>query len=192
MLVRCNHYLDQLDKMKGYTLIELVIVITLLAVVLLGGTSIFYKNLRSSGLGNVDLSVSSELRGIMSVLEKTLRFSVISGIRSGDTSYTRTDCLKTGSVTGDTLTIIDLGGFESVYSLNIEKIASTSTATAQKAYLTSGNSKVRSLAFTWYCESGVSDKIKIDIEMASSVLGSDFEISRKISNEINLLNSGIN
>ena len=178
--------------MKGYTLIELVIVVTLLAVVLLGGTSIFYKNLRSSGLGNVDLSLSSELRRIISVLDKSLRFSSVSNVSFGNTTYTRTDCLNAGSVIGDSIRAIDLSGSETLYSLDTEKIASTSTTTSQKVLLTNVNSRVTSLGFTWYCQSGVSDKIKIDIEMASSVLGSGFEISRKMSSEINLLNSGIN
>lgn len=174
----------------GYTLIELVIVIALLAIILLGGSSIFFRNLRSNGVGNVDLAVNSEARTVLSLIEKDIRFSRVVNVDVGS----RADCINAGGngYSGNSLTVDDLQGLETVYSLDSNRVASISAKTGVKVYLTSKNIKISSLAFTWYCQSGISDKIKIDMNVSSTILGSALDISRTVSREINLLNSGIN
>ncbi len=175
---------------QGYTLIELVVVISLLAIVLLGGTTLLYRNLRSGGIGNVDLQMSADLRSVLSTIEKDIRFSQVMAVDVG----TRTECLANGAAgyEGNTLTVVDLQGLESTYSLDTARVASVAAATSVKAYLTDPATKVSELKFTWYCQSGISDKVKIELKTASSILGSSWDISGDVSKEVNLLNSGIN
>jgi prepilin-type N-terminal cleavage/methylation domain-containing protein len=177
-------------KVSGYTLIELVIVVSLMAIILLGGTGVFYQNLKSSGLGNVNLGINSDLRSVLSMIEKDIRYSMVSSVGIG----TRTDCLAEGPAgfAGNSLTVVDLQGMETVYLLDAGRIASVSSTTARSVYLTNTSSRVTGLQFFWYCQSGVSDKIKIEIDIASSVIESGFDFTRNVSREINLLNSGLN
>lgn len=175
---------------KGYTLIEMLIVVSLMAIILLGGTTIFFRNLRSGGVGNIDMNVNSELRSVLSMIEKDIRFSNVISVGSG----TRSDCVIAGAdgYMGNSLTVADLQGLTTTYLLDTEKIASFSAVTAKQVDLTSPAAKVTGLRFTWYCLSGISDKMKIEIDMKSAVVGSGFDITRTVSREINLLNSGIN
>ena len=176
--------------MKAYTFIELMMAIMLLAVILLGGTAIFYQSLRSSGLSDVDLNMSSALRGTLSSMEKDIRFARAEMVGTG----IRDDCLVSGNTgyTGNSLTVLDIGGAETVYSLINDKIASTSAQTGSVTYLTPDSIKIKSLSFTWYCRGGVNDKINIEVDASVTVLGSGLEVTRNVSTEVNMLNSGIN
>jgi prepilin-type N-terminal cleavage/methylation domain-containing protein len=177
-------------KTNGYTLMELLIAILLLAIILLGGTALFYRNLRSSGLGDVDLGLNTGLRAVLSIMEKDIRYSEVESVGVG----LRSDCLSAAATgyTGSNLTTTDTQGLTTVYSLDEGRIASTAAETGKKAYLSPTTILITGLNFTWYCQSGVSDKIKIVIDASSSALGSGLNIIRSVSREVNLLNSGIN
>ncbi len=176
--------------MKGYTLIEVIISLLLLAIILLGGTALFYQNLKSSGLGDVDLNLSTSLRTILSSLEKDLRFGQVVSVGLGN----RADCVSAGTDgrSGDTLTVTDLNGLETIYSLEDFMIASTSSQTGNKVFISPPDVKINRLNFTWYCQGSVSDKMNVEIDASSTVLGSGVAVTRSVSTEVNLLNSGIN
>lgn len=176
--------------MKGYTLIEVIIAVVLLAIILLGGTSLFYQNLKLSGLSDVDSNLSNSLRTILSSIEKDIRYAQITAVGEG----TRLDCVAAGEAgyVGDSLTVSDLDGYGTVYSVEDDKIASTSSQTDRVSYLTSDDLSISKLEFTWYCATNISDKIKIVIDGSSNALSSGIEVERSVSAEINLLNSGLN
>lgn len=177
-------------KHTAYTLIELLVVISLLVVILLGGTTIFYQNLRSSGIANVELNLDSNLRSVLALIERDIRFSSVTQVGAG----LREDCLAAASngYTGTTLSTLDLQGLTTNYALVGVRVASTSAGMVDSVYLTDVSSEVTRLEFTWYCQSGISDKIKIEIDMKSAVLSAGIDVTRSVSREINLLNSGIN
>lgn len=77
-------------KIDGYTLIEMLVALSLMVIVLLGGTLLFTQNLRTGGLTEVDLKVNSTARAILDELERTLRFGEV--IRVGDS--TRDVCCR--------------------------------------------------------------------------------------------------
>lgn len=176
--------------MKGYTLIEVAIAVMLLAIILLGGTTLFFQNLRSSGLSDVDLNLTSSLGQTMAAIERDTRFSQVVNINSG----TRTECVAAGAsgYSGATLTIKDLQGLETTYSLSTGRIASVAAQTNKTSLISSGDITVTRLNFVWYCQSGLNDKLKVEIDATSTVLGSGIEVTRNLSSEIDLLNSGIN
>jgi len=175
-------------KNFGYTLIELMITILLFLIILTGGTSLFFQGLKSSGLGDADLGLNTSLRTVMTNLEKDLRFSDVYSLDSG---Y-RNDCVNAGlsGYSGDSITVSDVNGWRTVYTLNNGRVASISGQTGDVVFLSPDNITINTLLFTWYCQTNISDKIKIDIDATS--LGHGISITRTISKEINLLNSGVN
>lgn len=176
--------------MRGFTFIEVMVAVLLMAIVLFGGTAIFYQNLRSTGLSDIDLNLNTTLRTVLSSMENDIRFSKVLNVGAGD----RTDCLLAGDTgfPGSSVTVEDLIGLETVYSLNDGQISSVASQTAREVLITPENISVDELNFTWYCRGNMSDKIKIEIVASSTVLGSGIEVTKDVFREINLLNSGIN
>ncbi|EKD53175.1 MAG: hypothetical protein ACD_61C00122G0008 [uncultured bacterium] len=176
--------------MKGYTLIEVIISMLLLVIILVGGTALFYQSLRSSGLSDVDLGLTSSLRSVLSSIEKDIRFGQVVSVGTGF----RLDCVSAGEVgyPGDSLTVSDLVGAETVYTLDNNRIASTSSQTGNMVFVSPAEMKIERLSFTWFCQGGVSDKIKVEIDASNVVLGSGVGVTRKVSTDISLFNSGIN
>lgn len=176
--------------MKGYTLIEVLIAVFLLVIILTGGTTLFFQSLRSSGLSEVDLALNSSLSESLAEIERNIRFSQVTGVASG----TRLDCVSAGTngYSGNTLTVTDLQGLTSTYSLSSNKLASTAAETGRVYYLTLNEVQVTSLSFTWYCLGSISDRLKISISATNTVLGTGLTVTRDASADIELLNSGIN
>jgi prepilin-type N-terminal cleavage/methylation domain-containing protein len=176
--------------MKGFTLIEVIISVLLLAVILLGGTTLFYQNLKSAGLSDVDSQLNNTEQSILRSVEKDIRFSEVNDVGLG----TRLQCLAAGSdgLQGETLSVTNLDGRETTYSLSTGKLASTSAETGQVVFLNPANITIETLQFTWYCMSGVSDKIKMAVSASSNALGTGIKVEQSASLDINLLNSGLN
>ncbi len=176
--------------MKGYTLIEVIIAVMLLAIILLGGTSLFYQNLKVSGISDVDSNLSNALKNTLSSIEKDIRFGQVNAVAAG----TRLECVAAGidGYAGNTLSVSDLGGYGTVYSIVNGKVASTSSETSRVSYLTSDDLTITNLEFTWYCDTNISDKIKIAIDGSSNALNTGIKVEQTVSTEINLLNSGLN
>ncbi len=170
-------------RQKGYTLIELIMAVSLLIIVMVGGTAIFYRSFRSSGVSDIQSTLSSGLRSIDEMIEWSLRYGEVVRI---DDNW-RTNCLASGDegVTGNTLVVRNSTGGNVTYSLNNGRIASDS------AVISNANLMINKLEFSWFCRSGVNDKINLYIE--ASPLTESGEVTKSIFNkDINLLNSGIN
>lgn len=176
--------------MKAYTLVEVIISVLLLAIVLFGGTALFYQNLKLAGLSDVDSNLNNSVESLLRSMENDARFSEVTRVGSG----VRTDCLAAGAsgYMGDSLAVADLTGSETVYSLAEGKIASTSSQTGQVSYTSPSSVTIELLQFTWYCQNGISDKIKIAINASSNSLSTGIKVDKSSSIEINLFNSGLN
>ena len=172
--------------LNGYTLLELIMAVSLLVIVLTGGTAIFYRSFRSSGVSDVQTTLNNNLRSLDELIERTLRFGTV--VRVADN--TRVECLASGEsgVIGDILVVRDLSGGVAMYSL-IEggKVSSNSA----DIIISNPELVVTKLQFTWICRSGVNDKINLLIEANVSGKAGDVA-SGSFNKDINLLNSGIN
>jgi prepilin-type N-terminal cleavage/methylation domain-containing protein len=174
----------------GYTLIEMLVALSLMVIVLLGGTLLFTQNLRTGGMTEVDLRVNGSARAILDELERTLRFGEVRRVGQ----LTRDDCLNaldTG-VTADSVEVETISGVSTVYSLLNQKIASTSADNVDPFYLGGSDIVVNSLNIGWFCRSGISDKINLEISISSTVLGTGVTITKTVSRDILLLNGSIN
>lgn len=178
-------------KKNGYTLIELVMAVSLMIIVLTAGTAIFYRSFRSSGISDVQTVVNNDLRSLDEMIERTLRYGTVLRLVGYDgLDKTRDECLvgtiNNDPVVGKSLVVRDVSGGEAVYSLSNGVVSSNSGVPISNPEIV-----VTKLEFTWYCNSGVNDKINLLIEATSSATkgGGTSGVFRK---DINLLNSGIN
>lgn len=177
-------------RILGYTLIEMLVALSLMVIVLLGGTLLFTQNLRTGGLTEVDLRVNSSGRAILDELERILRFGEVVSV--GDAR--RDNCLEAlgDGVEGSNIVVETLGGVETEYSLSNQKVSSVSGDNVDPFYLGGDDISVNSLTAKWFCQSGISDKINLEISISSTVLGTGVTITKTISRDILLLNGSIN
>lgn len=177
-------------KKSGYTLIELIIVISLFVIILLGGTTLFVQNLRTGGFTEMDLKLNISLRSVLDEMERKIRFGKVTMVDASD----REQCLLAGStgLTGSSVTTEDLNSLSSVYSLVDNKISSVSGQTGEQVFLNSTDVSINTISIKWFCQSAISDKIILEITASTIPLGSGVTISKSVSREIVLLNSAIN
>jgi len=175
---------------KGYTLIELVVALALLMLILFGGTALFTQNLRSEGLTEVDMSLNSSLRSILDELERVVRFGKIISVDEVD----RTKCLTYGTngYSGSTVRVENLQSIASDYDLLDGKISSISSQTEERVAISPSSIVINSFVITWFCQSGINDKINLEINASSTALGSGIAITKTVSRGIVLLNGSIN
>lgn len=174
----------------GYTLIELIVTVALLAIVLTGGTAIFYRSFRSSSTSDVQTMVNNGLRSLDEMMERTLRYGVVNRVTGDGGDKYRSDCLENGEtgVVGDTLVVKDALGGSATYSF----LSDDGTVSSNSGVIISNPEiTVTKLQFTWICRSGVNDKMNLLIEATSSLTTGE-EAGSTLEKDINLLNSGIN
>lgn len=174
----------------GYTLIELIVTVSLLAMILTGGTAIFYRSFRSSSISDVQTVVNNGLRSLDEMLEGTLRYGTVIRVTGDSGDKYRADCLESGEtgVVGDTLVVNDSLGESATYTF----LSDDGTVSSNSGVIISNPEiTVINLQFTWYCRSGVNDKMNLLIEATSSAKTGE-EATGILSKDINLYNSGIN
>jgi hypothetical protein len=175
--------------MTSYTLIELVMAVSLLVIVLVGGTAIFYRSFRSSGISDIQTGLNNGMRSLGDMIENSLRYGTVVRVVGDSGDMYRTDCLSAGTtgVSGSSMVLKDNSGAPLIYSLLADgTVSSNSGEIISQPSLT-----VNQLLFTWICRSGVNDKINLLIEATSNTISGEI-VSGTLNRDINLLNSGIN
>lgn len=180
-----------MNRRDGYTLVELVMAVSLLIIVTLGGTAIFYRSFRSSGVSDKQSVLNSSLRLLDEMIEQNLRYGSVISVENASGQKLRSDCVTSGlselGVSGDKLEFKDASGGVAVYSLLEDGTVSSNSG----VIVSNPEIVVTKLVFTWYCRSGVNDKINLYIEANSGATTGEV-ITGKFNKDINLLNSGIN
>lgn len=167
----------------GYTLIELVMAVSLLVMVLVGGTAIFYRSFRSSGVSDLQISLNAGLRTLDEMIERSLRYGEV--LRVDDNL--RSSCLSAGlsGITGTILVVRDPSGGQITYTLSEGMVSSNS------AIISTANLNVKKMEFKWFCRSGANDKMNIYMEASPAEINNE-SFTVVFNKDINLLNSGIN
>lgn len=168
---------------------ELLVVITLLVLVMMGGTSLFLSNLRTGGTGEVILRTSKAARSLSEFVETKIRFGQV--IKVDD--LTRDDCLVAGDigVSGNSILLENLVGGSELISLSSGVLSSSSATLTNSMRLNGSDVSVESFDVTWYCKAGINDKMNIDMVIKGSGVGLKDDITESISREVVLLNSGL-
>lgn len=176
-------------KYKGYTLMELLVVITLLVLVMVGGTGLFLSNLRTGGTSEVILRTSKSARTLSEFIETKIRFGQVIKVDE----LTRDDCLLAGNtgVSGNSILLENLTGGSELISLSAGVLSSSSATLTNSIRLNNTDVSVESFDITWYCKSGINDKMNVNMVIKGTALGLKDDVTETISREIVLLNSGV-
>jgi len=178
-----------MNRKKGYTLIELIVTVSLLVIVLVGGTTIFYRSFRSSGMSDVRSVVTSNLSAVGEMMEKTLRYGKVYRL-VGPTGQDvpRSSCLVAGEVgvPGTALVMNDVSGNQVIYVLHNGVVASNEAA------ISNDRIGVTEMTFRWFCRSGVSDKMNLTLKAVYAGTDEDSGTVFQWDKDINMFNSGIN
>ena len=165
---------------NGFTLIELMIAITVLVILMVGGTFVLLQTLGSRGQNQVEVNINQAGSQAMESVEQSIRFAFVESLGGG---ITRSSCISAGQsgVTGSSVTVSDSYG-QTRYYLTGNRLASES---ATIKYLSSTDVVASNMVVTWYCVTGFSDKLRIKFDMTGG------SIVRTFSRDINMYNSGI-
>jgi len=178
-----------MKKHSGYTLIELIMAVSLLVIVLVGGTAIFYRSFQSSGVSDIQTGLNNGLKSLGDMIEGSLRYGTVVRVVGDSGDKYRTECLNAGEtgVSGDSLVLKDSAGEFLVYTLLADGTVSSNSG----EIISHQGIVIYELLFTWICRSGVNDKINLLIEATSNTISGEV-VSGTINRGINLFNSGIN
>lgn len=169
---------------KGFTLIEIMIAMAVIAVLLVGGSLVMFATLGSRGQNQADTNINQAGSEAMEAIEQSIRFSTVESVGANN----RSACLLAGStgVSGNSLVVSDSWG-STTYSLNSNRVASISGATR---YLSSSNVTATNLSFTWLCVVGSYDKLRVSVDLDDPSV-TDRVLKRTFRRDVNMYNSGI-
>lgn len=176
-------------KRKGFTLIELMVSISVLALISAAGMGIFFRSIRDSSKSELTKSIDDRSRVIIASLTRYLREGQITNLDS----YTRQDCLV-GVVTGTNLTVRGFDGLISQITLNSGQLASVSASGSQiynpETGFTITNINASTPLFSWTCQAGVSDTITVSMKMLMNGDATTGTVSKDYIFNIILRNTG--
>ena len=168
----------------GFTLMEIMIAVAVIAVLATGGMLVIARTLGSRGQSQGEININQAGAQAMAAFERSVRYGVVTQVGTGD----RNDCIAASAagVSGNDLIVKDAWGM-TTYSLITDRIASVAGSTK---YLTTPDVDVSSLEFTWYCAAGAPDKLRISFDMDDPVIQGGI-LLRNFERDISLYNSGI-
>ena len=146
-------------KEIGHTLMELLMVIAVLAIILGSGMMAFYKTLRGGSKADIDLELDSGARQMMNSTGYLMRHGQVESLSGSDKS----DCLTAGvsGVTGNILVLSLVDGGVVTISMIDDKLASSSAGLGD-VFLGPDDLEISDLDFTWICQAGQKDQVKVD------------------------------
>lgn len=176
-----KHHHQKFKNQAGFSLIEMLAVTTIL-VMLLMTASVLFMNFMISGAKTIALQ---KLKDESSFAMQTMQQLIVNAKQVTELS----NCSSSG-VTRNSLELTDRNNQTFTFSIDDDKIASASSATANPFYLTSDFSQIDSLAFTCYTnQNSQYISIKITMSKATDDLAPS-SISQTISGGAVIRNSG--
>lgn len=174
---------------QGFTLIELMVAIVVLAILSTAGVNIFYRSLRGSSQVELRRALDDRSRLIMSALGRYIREGRIVSLSGVD----KNSCVASGQATGTSLVIRALDDLDSTISLTGGQISSSSAEGT--VVMNPGTEYTISQAdttplFTWYCASGVADRVLVNFRGSSVSNEGDVTVTKDYSLDLILRNSG--
>lgn len=169
---------------KGFTLLEAMIVITTSAVLVMAGTLALSSLFGSSGRVSHMRVVDSAGNDILRIIANTIGFQRAYSLATGATTYLRADCVTSGSVEGQTLTVNDEFGQTVMMLDSNSQIASNSMVISGIAQ----DLTISNLKFTWSCNPTKNDLLGVSFNLTANS-ASYGNISKDFYTEVNMYNS---
>jgi prepilin-type N-terminal cleavage/methylation domain-containing protein len=169
-------------SLKGFTLMEMMIAVSLMSVVVMAGTMVFYKSLSSSGMNQAQVNITASSNQVLQLIENSIKYQQINGVGT----KVRSDCIaasnSSGSVTGSTLLVHDQFG-----ATTFSRDAVNNKVSSNSAVISSPNLEINSLSFDWFCVPGSSDILRVTIKTRDIGL-SQLTTYQTFSKDINMYN----
>ncbi len=155
------------NSRAGFTLIELMVSVAVMAIIISSGVNIFFRSLQNSSSSDLKRQVDTRSRVILDSLSRYLREARIVSLDG----FSRTNCYKFGSLSGSSLVTNDIYSVPSTISLNGAVLASSSAFGTLNLNPESTISVVpippATSIFTWKCAAGRADNLEIQIRISA-------------------------
>ena len=142
----------------GFTLIELMVAIVILSILSAAGVNLFYRSLRGTSQLELRKSLDDRSRLILSVVGRFVREGKVISLDW----VTKESCATVGNQTGSTMVIQALDNVNSTISISNGQMSSVS-ANGSIVINPDPSFTITTVDetpfFTWYCSSGVSDRV---------------------------------
>ena len=175
-------------KYSGFTLVEMMIAVSVLAVIMVGGTLVMFKTISSRGQNQADININQIGSQAMDAIEQSVKFSYVDTVGG----FSRVDCIGAGSagVSGNILTVSDQWGTTTYATESFGGVGESVQIASNSTPISSPIVNASSLVFTWICGNNVSDKLSVSFDLDDvSVQGG--VLRRTFRRYINMYNSGI-
>lgn len=173
---------------RGFTLIELMVGVAVLAILTTTGVAVFLGSLRGSSQVEIRRTLDNRARLLLNGLARFLREAKITSLSGTD----RTACLTNGSATGDSLVVEGLDGLTTTLSVSSGMLSSVSAQTVvlNPESVTLDRKSGLTYYFTWYCAAGVPDRLVMEFEATSVGTEGDTSLSNDYILDVVLRNTG--
>ncbi|OGD71181.1 hypothetical protein A3A84_02295 [Candidatus Collierbacteria bacterium RIFCSPLOWO2_01_FULL_50_23] len=174
--------------MRGFTLIELMVAVGIIAILAGTGAAIFSRSLRGTSQIEIRRTLDDRSRLITSGLGRFFR----EGVAISLDGQSRNACLTAGSLNGDSLVIEAIDELLSTISESGGQISSVSAETVviNPEGVTVIHKPGLGYYFSWYCSLGVPDRLVMQFNATSTSQQGDSIVNNDYIIEVTMRNSG--
>jgi len=176
-------------KKRGFTLIELMVAIVILTILSTAGVNIFYRSIKGTSQLELRKALDDRARLILSIVGRFVREGRVMSLDG----ISKETCVQSGSQTGSSLVIKALDNIETTISIANGQMSSASAngtivinPDPTFTLITSDETPY----FTWYCSSGVSDRVLFSFRANSISESGETTASKDYLTDMILRNTG--
>lgn len=175
-------------KKCGFTLVELMVAVGVIGILAATGVAIFLRALRGSSQTEIRQTLDGRARLITGSLS---RFFYEGKIVTLD-GQTKTACLISGQLNGNSLVVAGLDGLTSTISESGGQISSVSAQSVviNPESVTVDHKSGLGYYFSWYCGSGVPDRLMMQFTATSLGQQGDTSVTSDYVIDVTMRNSG--
>lgn len=158
-------------KIKGFTFIELIIGVGILAMMATVGSTLFMRSLQGSSQIELRKNLDGRARLLLDGMGRFLREGEIISLDG----QAKIACLASGSLSGDLLVVKGLDGLSSSFYVTSGLLSSQSAQTIvlNPESVTLDYKTGLTHYFTWYCSRGAADRLVMEFSASSTGEGGD-------------------
>lgn len=174
---------------SGFTMVELMVAVGIIGILAALGTAVFSRSLRGSSAVETRRSLDERARVISNGLSRFFREGEMVSLDG----QTRTNCLSGGSINGDSAVINALDSLSTTVSVNAGGIISSVSAQTVEINpegVTVDHQSGLGYYFSWYCSSGVPDRLVMQFKATVTGVDNETNISGDYTVDITMRNSG--
>lgn len=176
-------------RKKGFSLIELMVSIVILTILSAAGVNIFYRSIRGTSQLELRKSLDDRSRLILSVVGRFVRESRVVSLDG----VLKENCVSNGSQTGSTLVLKALDNIDTALSITnglMSSVSANGSIVINPDPTFTLTTVDATPFFTWYCNSGISDRILFNFRANSISDSGEPTATKDYSTDLILRNTG--